>query len=43
MSFSFDKGSLKGEVEYNNSLEVSPISGVVRAQSEVPIVVRFCP
>ena len=41
--FSFDKESIQGDPEYANSLQVSPMSGVVRADNQVPIEITFAP
>jgi len=43
ISFYFDKESIKGEPDYNNSLQVSPMSGVVKPESEIPIEIVFQP
>lgn len=40
-SFSFAKESVKGSPDFGDSLRVSPMSGVVPAQSEVPVEVLF--
>lgn len=42
-SFSFAKESVKGSTDYGDSLRVSPISGVVPAQSQIPVEVLFQP
>ena len=41
--FSFDRDSIRGEHDYGNSLSVSPMTGVVNPNSEVPIEITFCP
>lgn len=42
-SFSFAKESVRGSPDYGDALRVSPASGVVPAQSELPIEVLFQP
>jgi hydrocephalus-inducing protein len=41
--FNFDRDSIAGDPEYANSLQVSPMSGVIRADSQVPIQITFAP
>lgn len=40
-SFSFAKESVKGSPDFGDSLRVSPMSGTVPAQSQVPVEVLF--
>jgi hydrocephalus-inducing protein len=42
-SFNFAKESVKGSPDYGDSLRVNPISGVVPAQSQIPIEILFQP
>lgn len=41
--FYFDKESIRGDPDFGDSLFVSPISGVVRENSEIPIEITFIP
>lgn len=43
ISFHFDKQSVKGEPDFNNSLQVAPLSGVIKPEAEVPIEILFAP
>ena len=42
-SFQFEKDSVLGDTDYANSLLVHPMSGVIRADSQVPITITFQP
>jgi hydrocephalus-inducing protein len=42
-SFSFAKESVKGSPDFGDSLRINPVSGVVPAQSQVPVEVLFQP
>ena len=42
-SFNFSKESVKGSTDYGDSLRVNPMSGVVPAQSQIPIEILFQP
>jgi len=42
-SFSFAKESVKGSPDFGDSLRVNPVSGVVPAQSQIPVEVLFQP
>jgi hydrocephalus-inducing protein len=42
-SFSFSKESVRGSTEYGDSLKVSPMTGVVPPQSQIPIEIVFGP
>lgn len=41
LTFNFDRESIRGEIEYSNSLTVEPVSGVVPSQGEVKVEVIF--
>lgn len=41
--FYFDRESIKGDPEYADSLFVSPVSGVIKENSEIPIEITFIP
>lgn len=43
MSFNFERESVKGSAEYVDSLSVSPMSGVIKPQSELLIEIIFAP
>lgn len=43
LSFHFDRESIRGEIEYSNSLTIEPINGVVPSQGEVKVEVNFEP
>jgi len=43
LTFNFDKESVRGELEYSNSLMVEPMYGVVPAQGDAKIEVIFEP
>ena len=43
IAFSFEKESIKGESEYGDSLQVNPISGVIKPLSDLPIEILFAP
>lgn len=40
-SFNFTKESVKGSPDFGDSLRVNPMSGVVPAQSQIPIEILF--
>lgn len=42
-AFNFSRESIRGNPDYGDSLKVTPVSGVVPAQSELPIEVQFTP
>jgi len=42
-TFNFDRESVKGDPEYGDSLMVTPMSGVISPDSEIPIEVTFQP
>lgn len=42
-AFSFDKESIRGNPDYGDSLAVTPLSGTVPPQSQIPIEVLFKP
>lgn len=41
IAFAFDKDSIKGENEYGDSLIVTPMSGVIKPNSDQPIEITF--
>ena len=41
--YNFAKASIRGESQYGDSLHVTPVSGVVLGDSEVPINITFKP
>lgn len=43
MSFNFERESVKGELDYADSLSVSPMSGVIPPQSDIPLEIIFAP
>lgn len=43
MSFNFEKDSIKGESDSGDSLNVSPMSGTIRPQSEILVEITFSP
>ncbi len=43
LAFSFDRESIKGEMEWGNSLKIEPMSGVINSQGETKIEVLFEP
>lgn len=42
-AFNFARDSIRGSPDYGDSLKVTPVSGVVPAQSDLPIEVQFTP
>ena len=43
ISFAFEKESIKGESEYGDSLQVNPMSGVIKPLSDLPVEILFAP
>ena len=43
LAFNFDRESIKGEIDYANSLKVEPSSGVVPSGGQTKIEVTFEP
>ena len=41
--FSFNKASIKGDNDYGDSLSIEPLSGLVSAESEIPVTITFKP
>ena len=41
--FNFDKESIRGELDYGDSLKVEPISGTIPPQGDIPVEITFCP
>lgn len=41
--FSFTKESIKGDIEYADSLIVNPMSGIINADSDVNVEITFVP
>jgi hydrocephalus-inducing protein len=41
--FSFSKESVKGDIEYADSLVVNPMSGIINPDSDVNIEISFAP
>jgi hydrocephalus-inducing protein len=39
--FNFDRESVKGLQEYGDSLHIKPMSGVIKADSEIPVEISF--
>lgn len=43
LAFNFDRESIKGEIDYSNSLKVEPMSGVVPSGGQTKVEVTFEP
>ena len=43
ISFNFEKESIKGDVDYANSLQVHPITGTIKPLGDIPIEIEFEP
>ena len=41
--FSFIKESIKGDLEYSDSLNLNPMNGVLKPYSDMPIEITFAP